>query len=131
MIWCVERFVFIMLNNFYFLPNSPFFLSRYFFSILIVLSLKPLFKSQFLFYNSEAFTIKLTPRSVRSTKTVENHKIKKIPPLKPSEMDEGLFDEEFGGKDDFNEIKTLRESERYLDYLSFFNHWVRNLISNF
>ena len=111
-----------MLNNFYFLPNSPFFLSRYFFSILIVLSLKPLFKSQFLFYNSEAFTIKLTPRSVRSTKTVENHKIKKIPPLKPSEMDEGLFDEEFGGKDDFNEIKTLRESERYLDYLSFFNH---------
>ena len=37
-------------------------------------------------------------------------------------MDEGLFDEKFGGKDDFNEIKTLRESERYLDYLSFFNH---------
>ena len=111
-------------------PNSPFFLSRYFFSILIVLSLKPPFQEPISFY-SEALTIKLTPRSVRSTKTVENHKIKKIPPLKPSEIDEGLFDEEFGGKDDFNEIKTLRESERYLDYLSFFNHWVRNLISNF
>ena len=79
------------------------------------------FQEPISFY-SEALTIKLTPRSVRSTKTVENHKIKKIPPLKPSEMDEGLFDEEFGGKDDFNEIKTLRESERYLDYLSFFNH---------
>ena len=34
-------------------------------------------------------------------------------------MDEGLFHEEFGGKDDFNEIKTLRESERQLDDLSF------------
>ena len=34
-------------------------------------------------------------------------------------MDEGLFDEEFGGKDDFNEIKTLRESERQLDDFKF------------
>ena len=66
-------------------------------------------------FHSEAFTIKLTPRSVRSTKTVENNKIKKIPPLKSSEKNNDLFEEEFGAKDDFNEIKTLRESKRYLN----------------
>ena len=92
-------------------PNSPFFSISILFPNPHRFIPQTAFQEPISFY-SEALTIKLTPRSVRSTKTVENHKTKKIPPLKPSEMDEGLFDEEFGGKDDFNEIKTLRESER-------------------
>ena len=58
-------------------------------------------------------TIKLTPRSVRSSKSkTMNQKIKKIPPLKSKEIDDTHLTE-LENKNDFNEIKTLQEEERY------------------
>ena len=61
---------------------------------------------------SEAVTIKLTPRSIRSSKSkTVNQKIKKIPPLKSKEIDD-IHLTELENKNDFNEIKTLQEEER-------------------